>query len=858
MKELIIVQIANNFYLDFENDVSLSETRIKQEEQLYKDFKTNKYKSLLEIVLTRNKTIFSDSLLFYINIAKFYINQLSKTINSAKTDQTNIVLAKEEIENILSSKYLVLGNEYLTQEFINNVINEFNLEINSLLKKYKSIDNLFKHYNYHHTELGRIIFNLIISKDDNYPFAFMATYQSEEKRILPLKQAMIEYRDDNKALLNLLSTISKASKKSDFIKDMVDNKSVYLPLKLTAEDAFTFLKEIEIYEECGILCRIPDFWKKNNRKVKASINVGGVEGINIIDLLNINSFINIGEVKLTLKEVKALLEKTEGLAFIKGKWVEVNHDKLNQVIKALEEAKDKINVDDLTIIDALRLELNPDKLITAEHKGLIEITNGEYLDNVLNDLIFPEKIKEQTIPAKNFKANLRLYQQNGLNWLEYMKQLKLGSCLADDMGLGKTIQILAFLSNRLEEKTLLIVPASLITNWIKEFNKFLPNINVNILHPFFEKDNTKDNEIYITTYNLISKYDFILKETFDNVIIDEAQNIKNSNTKQSVNVRKIKSKYKIALTGTPIENRLSDLFSIFDFLNPGLLGTPSEFKKLISNLKENEDMGKLKNIISPFILRRLKTDKKIINDLPDKLEMKKYIALTEKQRVLYESLVNDLTTMVLNPEVKNMNRIILPSFIKFKQICNHPAQFLDNEDYNLKDSGKFMMLSEICNTIKSKGEKVLIFTQFKEIIPYIDKNLKEIFGKGLKIDGSTSVKKRGEYVDSFNNDIEIKYMILSLKAGGVGLNLTSANHVIHFDRWWNPAVENQATDRAYRIGQNKKVNVYKFITGGTIEEKIDEMLENKTKMTNEVITAGEEWIGNMSKSAIIDLFRLER
>ncbi|MFA6777837.1 MAG: DEAD/DEAH box helicase, partial [Bacilli bacterium] len=788
---------------------------------------------------------------------KDYLEKLSKILNSSSISVVDIVFSIDEVNKILASKYLVIGNNYLNSDVINNLVNSFNREINIMLQKYGSIDNMFRHYNYQYSKVGRIIFNLVLNKNDDYPFAFMATYQNENKTIVPLKHALIEYKDDNKALLKLLSTISKVSNKSKFINEMVEDKSVYLPLKFSVEKAYNFLNEIELYEECGVQCRIPDFWKKKNRKVKASINVGGVEGINIVDLLNINSLIKIGDVKLTLKEAKKLLEQTEGLAFIKGKWVEVDHNKLKQVLKALDDATEKLDLDNLTIIDALRLELNPDKLTSKENTGLIEVTNGEYLDNILSNLIFPEKIKQNIKTGNKFKASLRTYQQNGLNWLEYMKKLKLGSCLADDMGLGKTIQILALLSNRLTEKTLIIVPASLITNWTKEFNKFLPDVQVNVLHPFFEKNNTYKNKIYITTYNLLEKYDFILEDTFDNLIIDEAQNIKNSNTKQSINVRKIKSKYKLALTGTPVENRLSDLYSIFDYLNPGLLGTLSEFKKIIVTLEENQDMEKLKNIISPFILRRLKTDKKIINDLPDKFEIKKYINLTDKQKILYEELVQDLTKQLINPEVKNSNKIILPSIIKFKQICNHPAQFLDNKNYEIKDSGKFILLKEICETIKSNREKVLIFTQFKEIIPHINAVLENIFGNGLVIDGSTSVKKRGEYVDSFNNDNSVKYMILSLKAGGVGLNLTSANHVIHFDRWWNPAVENQATDRAYRIGQNKNVNVYKFITSGTIEEKINIMLESKEKLANEVITSGESWIGEMNKSELLNLFKLE-
>ncbi len=317
------------------------------------------------------------------------------------------------------------------------------------------------------------------------------------------------------------------------------------------------------------------------------------------------------------------------------------------------------------------------------------------------------------------------------------------------------------------------------------------------------------------------------------------------------------------MTGTPIENKLSDLWSVFDFLNKGLLGSSKEFGEFAKSLKNNTDgYAKLRDIISPFILRRLKTDKKVISDLPDKIEIKAFTTLTKKQVVLYNALVKDLSKTLNDDKLSNITRkgIILSSIMKFKQICNHPDQYLGQKTFDFENSGKFNKLAEICETIREKHEKVLVFTQFKEIATPLSKFLEIIFNKeGLVLHGGTAVKKRGEMVEQFNSEENyIPFMVLSLKAGGVGLNLTSANHVIHFDRWWNPAIENQATDRAFRIGQQKNVVVHKFVTQGTIEEKIDKMLEEKQKLSSDIITSsGEKYITEMNNDQLLNLLKLE-
>lgn len=482
-------------------------------------------------------------------------------------------------------------------------------------------------------------------------------------------------------------------------------------------------------------------------------------------------------------------------------------------------------------------------------------------------MIHPERIEKVDL-VPSFRAELRAYQETGYDWLNKMSTYGFGACLADDMGLGKTVQMIAFLEHRrvhIGGKALLILPASLIGNWQKEIEKFAPEMPYQILHKSDVKqqsDGLQINEVaflYITTYGMAVRLDVLTERRWDFLILDEAQAIKNPGTKQTKAIKAIPANMKIAMTGTPIENRLSDLWSLFDFLNQGLLGTTKEFTQFTKGLKSNTaGYAKLRNMIQPFILRRLKTDKNVIADLPDKLEMNAYTTLSKKQIALYKQLVEQISEKLEVAEGIERKGLVLASIMKFKQICNHPDQYLGREEYKSDHSGKFEQLREICETIREKRERVLVFTQFKEMTEPLSDFLKGIFFKeGFVLHGETSVKKRTEMVEAFNSEHYIPYMVLSLKAGGVGLNLTSANHVIHFDRWWNPAVENQATDRAFRIGQTKNVMVHKFVTKGTIEEKIDAIIEEKQKLSGDILSAnGEQWITEYTNDELMSMFAL--
>jgi non-specific serine/threonine protein kinase len=711
--------------------------------------------------------------------------------------------------------------------------------------------------------VGRVFFHLVENKRDEIPFAFLATYSTgSDKNVLhlPLKSALLEYKDDQDKLLHLLSTVGTAAEKSEFISELVESGELFSPLRFDAEAAYTFLREVPLYEECGVVCRIPNWWKKRNR-ARVEMSVGGKPPsmVGVDAILSFEPKIFLGDEEMSREEVESLLTQTSGLALIKGKWVEVDHDRLAQALEAFDRAEED---GEITFAEAVRMQLSMDEGTTDDDGVSVGITNGEWLDSVRSTLLNPAKIGDLSA-GRDFLAVLRNYQQTGLNWLGQMKALGFGSLLADDMGLGKTVQILAlleFLRQNGGTKTLLVIPASLICNWQSEADKFTPKLKYAVIHSNKKEFDMNEADLFITTYGMVSRLESLKQAEWDLIVLDEAQAIKNAGTKQTKAVKALKSSTKIAMTGTPVENSLSDLWSIFDFLNKGLLGTVKEFSGFAKKLKTDvRGYSRLRDIISPFILRRLKTDKSVIADLPDKIELKAFTELTKKQVVLYGALVRDIEAQLAQVEGIARKGLVLASIMKFKQICNHPDQYLGQSTFDPASGGKFEKLAQICETIAEKRERVLVFTQFREMTAPIADYLETLFGrKGLILHGGTGVRKRGELVERFNGAEYVPFMVLSLKAGGTGLNLTAANHVIHFDRWWNPAVENQATDRAYRIGQIRNVLVHKFITAGTIEEKIDAMLEEKQKLAGDVIASqGEAWITEMDNDALMNLFKLE-
>lgn len=881
-KQLIVVLKENGFLeLDFEDAKEKIEAeQIEYQDKFLQRFNDDPIEALLFLGLDKYGVRLSPSINFIKSISSKFSKKLIKTPDIEDLrDKVNVKLEADEVNDFLENAPFLNKMEYLDFEWIGKFWESLNKGFSRIIKAYdKSVSDFFSSYNKDIQLAGRVFFHLVESKKDDYPFAFMATYSTNvakdrESKHLPLKNALVEFGKNSKKLLGLLSTVNKASQRSSLIAELIESGEIFHPIGLTAKESYTFLTEIPLYEESGILCRIPNWWKNRTNSLKMSLSVGNAKKsiLNKKALVDFDARVSLGDESLDVDELKKLLSEAEGLAFIKGKWVEVNHKRLEETLKAYEQAQKLMQKENMTMLEAMRFQLDAKKALKVDTENCdIEITNGEWMESVIENLKHPEKI-EKIDYGKDFHAQLRPYQEKGVSWLNFMKNLGLGACLADDMGLGKTVQIIALLSHvraQRGEKALLVIPASLMGNWKNEILKFCPKLKFSLLHPSENKniDNEyseiiKNHDLLITTYAMLSKYEWIKEVNWDSVILDEAQAIKNPGTKQTRTVKQLKTAYRIAMTGTPIENRLSDLWSLFDFLNKGLLGSPKEFSEYTKKLKESEEgFSKLKKVVSPFILRRLKTDKTVISDLPDKVEMKTYSNLSKKQVAFYKSLVNELEKKLESADEGIQKKgLVLSYLMRFKQLCNHPDQYLGQSQYAQKDSGKYERLAEICETIYKKRERVLIFTQFKEITEYLKVFLDQIFEhEGLVLHGSTPVNKRKDIVDKFQGDDYVPFMVLSIKAGGVGLNLTAANHVVHFDRWWNPAVENQATDRAFRIGQKKSVIVHKFITKGTIEEKIDDMIEEKMKLSGEIISdSKEELITQMDNKELIDLFRLK-
>lgn len=833
-------------------------------EDLYKSF-SNKYEGLFHLTF-KEKDDLSPALIFLHDLSSLFIKRVSEQADlEILREKLELVLTDEDVQSLLKECPLVLGSEHINGTWIgiqwqhlNRVFSNYIATVEGTVEGYlKGLDE-----NIHVAD--RIYFHLVEQKEVDVPFAFIATYSVASEhgaKHLPLMNALDAFKDDQKKLIDLIGSVTKISYESPFISDILESGELFSPLELTAKEAYDFLKDVSIYEQYGVMCRIPNWWKRKS-PFKLSVTLGEKEPskLGLDALMDFNPTLTLNDMTLSEEELKAFLQMAEGLLLYKGQWIDINQNNIKKALEALKHYQDLAD-EALTVSEVLRMQIDEDNSDLAID---VSYDNGQWLKDMYKAL--RGEVKHSYPVEPSFKASLRHYQQEGYNWLNQMNDFGFGACLADDMGLGKTVQILAFLEkNRKESKgqTLLILPASLIGNWEREVEKFTPEMTYQVLHKsrLSKGQELEISEAYliITTYAMAKKLTFLKEKTWDYLILDEAQGIKNPGTKQTKAIKEIPAKMRIAMTGTPIENKLDDLWSLFDFMNQGLLGTPKEFKCFSKGLKDSP-MGysKLRKIIQPFLLRRMKTDPTIISDLPEKLEMTAYTALTRKQEVLYKKLLKDIELKLETAEGINRKGLVLSSIMKFKQICNHPDQYIGGKDFKPANSGKFIQLKEICETIYEKRERVLIFTQFREMTEPIADYLSSIFGgKGFVLHGGTPVKKRQEMVEAFNGEAYVPFMVLSLKAGGVGLNLTAANHAIHFDRWWNPAVENQATDRIFRIGQKKQVMVHKFVTAGTIEDKINQMIEDKIKLSGEILSdTGEKWLTEYDNDELMALFSL--
>ncbi len=573
--------------------------------------------------------------------------------------------------------------------------------------------------------------------------------------------------------------------------------------------------------------------------------------ISLDDILDFSYEIAIGNEKLSIEEFNNLIQGQNGLIKYKNKYVLIDQDDTKKIFEQLAKANLK---------SMSRMEL-----IHASMSGQLDQYDFDY-DEAFAKVIQDFNKPVEVTPPATLKGELRPYQQTGLKWLWTNISKGFGACMADDMGLGKTIQVISLIlkmkeENKLDKPVLVICPTTLMGNWMKELQMFAPSLDAVIYHGPERKLDLK-HDVILTTYAIMRiDVEELKKNQWGIIIVDEAQNIKNPDTAQTLAIKMLKSDVKIAMTGTPVENRLTELWSIFDFINHGYLGTLREFQKSyaipIERFKETSRAAKLKMSVSPFVLRRLKTDKHVITDLPEKMVINDYCYLSKSQAVLYEKTLNEMMEKISGFTGINRRGNIFKLITALKQICNHPYQFLKGGEINKELSGKMDKCISTVQSILDNNEKTLIFTQYKEMGDILCKVINdECNTDPLFFHGSLTVNQREELISRFQNEDSAKIMVLSLKAGGTGLNLTSATNVIHYDLWWNPAVEDQATDRTYRIGQDKNVMVHRMITLGTFEEKIDEMLKAKKELADLAVYEGEKIITELSDDEIYQIFTL--
>lgn len=648
-------------------------------------------------------------------------------------------------------------------------------------------------------------------------------------------------------------------------------------VQLTLDEAFDFLKESAwILEDAGFKIIIPAWLTpKGRRRAKIRLRSGkkstsstaAAQTYFSMDRLTDYQYeLAIGEETLSPEEWQQLVDAKSPLIHFRGQWMELDRDKMQEMLAFMQ--RQNAEVPEMSMQELLK------KL--AEEGDDFELDMQDSLARMLAKLSDNSQLEAVDNPAQ-LNAQLRDYQKRGVAWLRYLENLGLNGCLADDMGLGKTMQVISVLVLEREQSnpgpTLLIAPTSVIGNWQKEIEKFAPRLTTLIHHGGAREQNVEafkqlglQHDLLITSYTLARKDSKLLGALqWRRIVLDEAQNIKNPKAAQTKAILKLNGDTRLALTGTPVENRLMDLWSIFNFLNPGYLGKQAQFRKTyeLPVQRDNDPVQSaiLKKLIQPFILRRLKTDKAIIKDLPDKIENKIYCNLSKEQAALYEVVVRDVVAQLDEAEGIQRQGLMLSTLMKLKQICNHPMQFLqDGSAFTPERSHKLERIGEMLAEAMEQGDSVLVFTQFTEIGENLEHYLaREKHYKTHYLHGGTPRAKREQMIGDFQDpETGPAVFILSLKAGGVGITLTQANHVFHFDRWWNPAVENQATDRAFRIGQKKNVFVHKFVTLGTLEERIDQMIGDKQKMADSIVGNDESWLTQLDNRAFKELIALNK
>ena len=647
-------------------------------------------------------------------------------------------------------------------------------------------------------------------------------------------------------------------------------------LSLDLHQAYTFLTEgAFLLRESGYGVLVPSWWGKREHGVGLSLQVSPraqgprsvVSRLGLDALVEFDWQVALGADSLSREEFLELAEMKQPLVRVRGQWVELSPARVQEVLSAIQS---RPAVPEMTLGDVLQLKLG---CLGDRKLPVTDLRATGWVDALLSKLAGEDALADVAPPA-TFQGTLRPYQIHGLAWLLFLGQFRLGACLADDMGLGKTIQILALLLHLQEEGTLekpflLICPTSVVGNWRKEAERFAPTLSV-LIHHGLDRHEGEDfkrvanrHHLVVSTYSLAHRdLEQLDAVEWGGLVLDEAQNIKNPQAKQTKALRRLNAPRRIALTGTPVENRLQDLWSIMEFLNPGYLGSEAAFRRHyalpIERYRDSAATDEFRRLIEPFVLRRLKTDPTIIKDLPSKNEMKVYCTLTQEQGTLYQAVVQDSLERIEGSEGIGRKGEVLAAITRLKQICNHPAHFLGDGSTLKRRSGKLSRLTEMLEEVLAEGDRALVFTQYAEMGKLIVRHLRTTLSVDVSfLHGALPRVERERMITSFQeDDAGPPIFVLSLKAGGFGLNLTQARNVFHFDRWWNPAVEDQATDRAFRIGQTRSVAVYKFICAGTIEERIDELAERKKELAGAVIQSGEGWLTELNAESLRELFEL--
>jgi non-specific serine/threonine protein kinase len=850
---------------------------------------------LLRLATLPNSDGLSPVLVYWRRVGERYLHDLCRVPEGSEGLLPALPPPRKDLEEMAAGAPPMRGGEYLSLDTMERIWTELDdYARRDIVASRGGVSIWLRARSPLWHRVGRVCFHLAENRHDpERPFAFLATYaprllDGARVEYQPLGRALEEHAlaQDRPALMRLLTPLQAASERCPWVKELVDSGEVFHPLRWAPREAHRFLKDVPLLEASGLLVRVPDWWTQRPARVRATASVGRSRGADFSaqSMLEFRIDLAVEGEPLTPAETDELLAGEDGLRYLKGRWVEVDREKLQAALLQWKRVEREAGRDGVSFLEGMRLlsgatlrpELAP--LFDGESAAWSEVRAGPWLSDRLRELRTPGALRG-ALPGPALRATLRPYQETGVRWLNFLSHLGLGACLADDMGLGKTIQVIALLLVQKRQSlagggpALVVLPASLLANWKLEIERFAPSLRVRVAHPSLERAEelasaatdparyVSGTDVVLTSYGMVARQEWFAATRWRLVVVDEAQAIKNPGSRQSQAVKRLRGEARIALTGTPVENRLTDLWSIFDFLSPGLLGSHAAFREFVQRLdrRPEEPYRPLRQLVSPYLLRRTKADRSVIADLPDKTEVKVFCPLSRKQAALYGQAVRELEGALARSEGIERRGVVLSFILRFKQICNHPSQWLAADTYSPQESGKFLRLRTLCEEIAARQEKALVYTQFRTMTEPLARFLAGPFGRrGLVLHGQVAVKHRQRLVEEFQREDGPPFFVLSLKAGGTGLNLTAASHVLHFDRWWNPAVENQATDRAYRIGQKRNVMVHKFMCQGTIEERIDAMISEKTSLAGEILEGGvPPMITELGDRELMELVRLD-